>query len=591
MKDAKWIYENYEFDNRITNLMWTISGDYDENMDSGEKSFISKNVALYHAVTAGGRRKYIAWPSVKKYVISRHRAGFDKNIILGLIAMGSDLVVEEKIIAERPGVYDIRKKAYDDILSNYYNLHTDNLLEKTRHAMILEKTGKCPLMDVETRNLLNDLLALQTREDTIELLKGIEDIYMKYFPLFVHEDGSEGENASGNEKGQRGDFSDFMLEELFDDQEQSDIEASVEDISNALLGESQDENSNNSNNSNETNNRILRVQEEDLEKIYQKVAYYYGNSFLPINEVKHLQNRVCQGAHGNCRIYMTDGVIRSECKNEFQEKYVKRQQSKNIEVFQAGYKVFKRNINKLKDSMARTLVQEEIADRIPSDAGKIVSNKLWRINRSSNNKVFVKTIDNDKGSFVVDILMDSSGSQRRNQSRVAIQAYILAQSLTLVGIPNRVLGFSSFLDYTVIKRFRDYESPLTANDNIFEYFCSGNNRDGLAIKATCQDLLKRREDNKILIVLSDGRPNDIKVGKGQVADLHAAYRGRVAIEDTAREVRLARQQGILVLGVFTGKEQDLMAEKLIYGKDFAYIKEINRFSEMVIKYLKQIITN
>jgi len=56
-------------------------------------------------------------------------------------------------------------------------------------------------------------------------------------------------------------------------------------------------------------------------------------------------------------------------------------------------------------------------------------------------------------------------------------------------------------------------------------------------------------------------------------------------------VRLARQQGILVLGVFTGKEQDLMAEKLIYGKDFAYIKDINRFSEMVIKYLKQIITN
>ncbi|MGV8906600.1 MAG: cobaltochelatase CobT-related protein [Acetobacterium sp.] len=588
LKDAKWIYENYEFDNRITNLMWTISGDYDENMDSGEKSFISKNVALYHAVTAGGRRKYIDWPSVKKYVISRHRAGFDKDIVLGLIAMGSDLVVEEKIISERPGVYDIRKKAYEDILENYYNLHTDNLMEKTRHAMILEKIGKCPLMDVDTRNLLNDLLALQSKDDTIELLKGIEDIYMKYFPLFVQKDGSEGEDASGNRQGQRGDFSDFMLEELFDDQEQSDIEASVEDISNALLGGSQGEVSTNSD---KANNRILRVEEEDLEKIYEKVAYYYGNSFLPINDVKHLQNKVCQGAHGSCRIHMTDGVIRSDSKNEFQQKYIKRQESKNIEVFRAGYKVFKRNINKLKESMARTLVQEEIADNIPSDAGKIVAAKLWRVNRSSNNKVFVKTIDNDKGSFVVDILMDSSGSQRRNQSRVAIQSYILAQALTLVGIPNRVLGFSSFLDYTVIKRFRDYESPLAANDNIFEYFCSGTNRDGLAIKATCQDLLKRREDNKILIVLSDGRPNDIKVGKGQVADLSAAYRGRVAVDDTAREVRLARQQGILVLGVFTGKEQDLGAEKLIYGKDFAYIKEINRFSEMVIKYLKQIIAN
>jgi nitric oxide reductase activation protein len=288
---------------------------------------------------------------------------------------------------------------------------------------------------------------------------------------------------------------------------------------------------------------------------------------------------------------MTDGVIRSESENEFQQKYVRRHQAKNIDVYRANYKVCKRNINKLKESMARTLVQEETKDTIPSDSGAMVANKLWRVGRSSNNKVFVKTIDNDKGSFVVDILMDSSGSQRRNQSSVAIQAFLLAQALTLVGIPNRVMGFSSFLDYTVIKRFRDYESPLSQNENIFEYFCSGNNRDGLAIRAATEDLIKRKEDNKILIVLSDGRPNDIKVGKGQKESLDQAYRGRVAITDTAREVRTARQSGVMVLGVFTGREQDLMAEKLIYGKDFAYIKDINRFSDLVIKYLKQIILN
>ncbi|MBC3798128.1 cobaltochelatase CobT-related protein [Acetobacterium tundrae] len=590
MKDTKWIYEDYEFDNRIANLMWTVSGDYDENMDSGEKSFISENVALYHAVTAGGRRKFVDWTKVKKYVISRYRAGFDKDIVLGLISMGSDVLVEEKIIAERPGVYDIRKKAYDDIFANYYKLHTENLLEKVEHAIILEKMDKSVMLDSETSKLKKDLLGLQNRKDTVDFLKGIEAIYLEYFPLFIEEDGSDRKDSKDKQNSLRGDFSDFMLEELYeDDLEESEIEASVEELADALLGESQGEMSNV--NKNEGNSRVLKVQEEDLEKIYEKVAYYYGNSFLPISEVKKLQNQVCQGEHGNCRIHMTDGVLRSDSKNEFQQKYVKRQQTKNIEVFRANFKVCKRNVNKLKESMSRTLVQEEIMDAIPSDAGQLVANKLWRINRSSNHKVFVKNIDNNKGSFVVDILMDSSGSQRRNQSRVAIQSYILAQALTLVGIPNRVLGFSSFLDYTVIKRFRDYESPLSINDNIFEYYCSGNNRDGLAIKATCEDLLKRREENKILIVLSDGRPNDIKVGKGQVNDLKEAYRGRVAISDTAKEVRFARQQGILILGVFTGKEQDLMAEKLIYGKDFAYIKDINRFADMVIKYLKQIIAN
>ncbi|MBU4440708.1 MAG: nitric oxide reductase activation-like protein, partial [Firmicutes bacterium] len=459
MKDAKWIYEDYEFDNRISNLMWTVSGDYDENMDSGEKSFISENVALYHAVTAGGRRKYINWPSVKKYVISRHRAGFNKDILLSLIAMGSDVVVEEKIIAERPGIYDIRKKAYDDILSNYYKLHTDNVLEKVRHAMILEKIGKTPMVDTETRNITRDLVDLQKREDTIDMLRGIEDIYVKYFPMFVEAEGSEDYESGNNKNHIRGDFSDFMLEEMFEDPEDHDIEASIEEIAEALMGESQGDLSNVNN---AADNRILRVQEEDIEKIYEKVAYYYGNSFLDINQVKKLQNRVCQGEHGSCRIHMTDGVIRSESDNEFQQKYVQRHQIKNIDVFRANYKVFKRNINKLKESMSRTLVQEEIVDAIPSDAGQLIPNKLWRIGRSSNNKVFVKNIDNNKGSFVVDILIDSSGSQRRNQSKVAIQAYILAHALTLVGIPNRVLGFSSFLDYTVIKRFRDYESPLSA---------------------------------------------------------------------------------------------------------------------------------
>lgn len=588
MKDAKWIYQDYEFDNRVSNLMWTVSGDYDENMDVGEKSFISKNVALYHAVTAGGRRKFINWPSVKKYVISRYRAGFNKDILLSLIAMGSDVVVEEKIIAERPGVYDIRKDAYDDILRNYYKLHTDDLMEKVRHAMILKKIGKAPMMDTETRNIASDLENLQDREDTIELLKGIEEIYVKYFPMFVEGDSGDSSESGHNKNQLRGDFSDFMLEEMFDEPEDLDIEASIEDIAEALLGESQGDQSNVSN---DADNRILRVQEEDIEKIYEKVAYYYGKSFLDISEVKKLQNRVCKDAHGSCRIHMTDGVVRSDSDNEFQQKYVQRHQIKNTDVFRANYKVFKRNINKLRESMSRTLVQEEIIDAIPSDAGRLIPSKLWRIGRSSNNKVFVKNIDNNKGSFVVDILIDSSGSQRRNQSNVAIQAYILAMALTQLGIPNRVLGFSSFLDYTVIKRFRDYESPLSANDNIFEYYCSGNNRDGLAIKTTCEDLIKRGEDNKILIVLSDGRPNDIKVGKGQVNSLTQAYRGRVAISDTAREVRTARQQGIMVLGVFTGKEQDLMAEKLIYGKDFAYIKDINRFADLVIKYLKQIIVS
>ena len=36
---------------------------------------------------------------------------------------------------------------------------------------------------------------------------------------------------------------------------------------------------------------------------------------------------------------------------------------------------------------------------------------------------------------------------------------------------------------------------------------------------------------------------------------------------------------------------DLPAEKIIYGKDFIYTKDIERFSDIVAMYLKKIIKN
>lgn len=587
---AKWVYDDLDFDNRVTNLMWTISGNYDENMDAGEKSFISRDVALYQGITAGGRRKYINWDAVKRFIISRVKAGMDKDVLLGLIQMATDVLVEEKLMVERPGIYDIRKKAYDDILSDYFRMHTDNLLEKARHALVLEKVGKTPRMDVATNGLISDIKSLSGCEDTIEMLKGVEAVYIKYFPIYVYSEDGEVIGEGRRSDAEPSDFNDFMMEEFYDDalEEEMQLDESLDEIAESLLGDSGE---GSGLNSDVKSNRVLRIKAEDLDKIYEKVSYHFGKTYLSTPEVRRLQNRVCRDVHENCRIHLTDGVIRSNCDNGFQKNLVGRHKVKNTLAYGVNKRIHKRNIHKLRDSIARTLVQEEFKDEIPSDQGMLVPNKLWRVGRSSNTKVFVRTLDNDKGSYVVDILIDSSGSQRRNQALVASQAYVLAQALTLNGIPNRVMGFNSFLDYTILKRYRDYESSLRANENIFEYYCTGNNRDGLAIKAVVEELKSRPEDNKILIVLSDGRPNDIKVGKGQSQTLEEAYRGATAVRDTAIEVRRARQQGIMVLGVFTGKERDLPAEKLIYGKDFAYIKDINRFADLVIKYLKQVITN
>ena len=70
-----------------------------------------------------------------------------------------------------------------------------------------------------------------------------------------------------------------------------------------------------------------------------------------------------------------------------------------------------------------------------------------------------------------------------------------------------------------------------------------------------------------------------------------SYKGVVGVKDTASEVRKARNNNIKVLGVFTGKEDRIEAERLIYGKDFIYTKNIDKFSDIVSMYLKKIISN
>ena len=65
------------------------------------------------------------------------------------------------------------------------------------------------------------------------------------------------------------------------------------------------------------------------------------------------------------------------------------------------------------------------------------------------------------------------------------------------------------------------------------------------------------------------------------------YSGDYAVRDTAAEVRKVRAMGISVLGVFAGEEQDLQAERRIFGRDFAYIRDIMNFSNVVGLYLQK----
>ena len=193
--------------------------------------------------------------------------------------------------------------------------------------------------------------------------------------------------------------------------------------------------------------------------------------------------------------------------------------------------------------------------------------------------MFDHRILGDNGNLTVDILLDASTSQIHRQEVVSAQGYMIAQALTACHIPVRVYSFCSLNGYTILNLFRDYNEN-DQNRRIFSYFTSGANRDGLAIRLAAGMMKDNHVDHRILIVLSDCKPNDVikvRSGTGQYKD----YAAGVGVQDTAQEVHAARMQDISVLCVFTGEDDALQNCQRIYGRDFVRIRSLNLFADAV----------
>ena len=151
------IYNDYEFDNRINKLAWTLSGNYNDEIDISEKNYKSKDISLYFAIISGARRNYIDWDIVKKYLLSRINIGYDRDSISNLVQVVLNNIVESRVKSERPGVKEIRKSAYKEILINFNKINQSNIFEKIKYVFVLESMGKHPSVDGFIRRIINDI--------------------------------------------------------------------------------------------------------------------------------------------------------------------------------------------------------------------------------------------------------------------------------------------------------------------------------------------------------------------------------------------------------------------------------------------------
>ncbi|MBR5338410.1 MAG: nitric oxide reductase activation protein [Lachnospiraceae bacterium] len=579
--------ERIEIENRIKNLMWTVSGDYSLDIVPDVDSFrISKYISLYDAIKQGAIAGFFDREELSLYIVKKVFLGADEDYLIYISQMCLDVAIGERICAERAGVRAIRMKAYEDILEHNFQSMSTSFLGEVKITLLKRELGGLTASRARVAEAVELIESLRGETDTRRVIGIIDQVYNRYVDKdFEKMHGSLEDVLSVTlEELSEYNWRDFLKDESFDEileNRLNTVAESLSDISGLSEGGGRESGT-------VIQNKVINytIDREMEDKIFNYVELNYGRSFMSRQELTRQDIKLCTGAHNNCKLYYTEGILRNPVIKNYRYSMVSRLQHNNYMAYHKNHRVVKKNIAELSNELKRCLNLRNQREFIPSDSGSLIPNRLWRIGRVSDARLFDREIIKDNSEFVVEILMDASGSQSRRQESVAIQGYIISSALSSAGIPHRVMGFCSFWNYTVLTRLRDYDEPASSDMKVLEYIASANNRDGLAIRAAVDDLVCRNEDNKILIVLSDGMPNDNTVAREGIIP-PKPYTGYQGVRDSAMEIRRVRNNGVSVLGVFTGREMELKAEKMIFGRDFAYIREIDNFAKVVSVYLKK----
>ena len=169
----------------------------------------------------------------------------------------------------------------------------------------------------------------------------------------------------------------------------------------------------------------------------------------------------------------------------------------------------------------------------------------------SSNRVFINS-KNAARDLSVSVLIDTSrsseswieGKQVIEISREALMA--MALGLAASGDDSAIYSFSSLKRERVnVLKVKDFDEPLSQRvfSRIGALKPGFYTRLGAAIRHVNTELANTASTKRLLLVISDGKPNDLD-----------HYEGRYGVEDTAMAVREARRSGTAVFGLTIDKQ-------------------------------------
>lgn len=572
-----------EIENRIRNLFWTVSGDYTLEMKPDVDTFLrSKSLAMYDAIKQGTFASCFDAKELALYTMKKTALGADRELLMELSQLCVDAAAYPIASRERKGVPEIRRQAFRDLLETGY---FRSKLGQIRKSILCRFLGEPDNASEEVLTWVAAIERLSQAENTQQIIETVDSLYNGLVdPGFEVTHGNLKRVLSVTEL----ELIEYQRDlEIADEMMDKVLEEYLSIVKEELLRtKSMGRDARRQLTTQRVEAEFPEPSPKDREKVRAFMERQFGKSFLTPAEQERLSRRLCTGIHKRCTLYFTKGILVNPAVKNAQFLRTTMQSLKNETYFQMKQQPIRRSVAVLGAMLRQVQIQRLDEDSSRADYGNIAPARLWKLGRTQDPKLFDVKRKRENTSFVVDILLDSSSSQTIRQPQIAAQAYIISQALSEAGIAHRVHSFCSYWDYTMLHRFRDYDEGMEANKNILQFRAFGENRDGLAIRTVCDSLMHRPEENKILIVLSDGRPNHLGTNRPGTRQPEA-YVGEEAVKDTAFEVRKARNQGISVLGIFVGSEEDLYAEKKVFGKDFTYSRNISSFAHIVGRYLRR----
>ena len=128
-----------------------------------------------------------------------------------------------------------------------------------------------------------------------------------------------------------------------------------------------------------------------------------------------------------------------------------------------------------------------------------------------------------------------------------------------------------------LKRFTEYHGDDVVR-RIAALDADGYTRVGAAIRHVTAALGRECSDRRLLLVLSDGKPNDVD-----------EYEGRYGIEDTRQSVAEARAQGVDVFCLTVDREAPRYAARIFGPAGFTVLRRPDQLPEVLIEALRRLI--